>query len=203
MDRAPVDATIAISGTTPKVVQPADGRTLDRRGAASAITGALAAGRNPKAPIALPVKVAHVHVGAAAAQRVLDSTVTPALAAPITIAATQGGTSAEVPVSAIAASLKFTPKADGKLAVSVDPAALQKSLGDRLTDSVRSNTKSGPNGNDMNAAKTGANARYGARKNKIWSARPGSKSSLLASLMPSAKDCSSPSGPTRFGPCRC
>jgi vancomycin resistance protein YoaR len=78
------------------------------------------------------VSVSHVHVDAAAAQRALDGTVTRALSAPVTIVGTDGTTKAEVPVPAIAASLAFTPKADGTLAVTVAPAALQKALGEQL-----------------------------------------------------------------------
>jgi vancomycin resistance protein YoaR len=132
VDRAPVDATVSIDGTTPSVVDPADGRSLDQKGAADAITAALAAGGDPGTPIELPVDVAKVHVDRAEAQRVLDETVTPALSAPVGIQGSDG-TTAEVPVAAIAASLAFTPKDDGTLAVSIDPAALQSAMGDELT----------------------------------------------------------------------
>jgi vancomycin resistance protein YoaR len=131
VDRAPVDATITIDGTTPSVVDPADGRTLYRKGAAGALTAALAAGGNPATPIRLPVKVAKVHVDRPEAQRVLDKTVTPALSAPVAIKGSDG-TSADVPVEAIAASLTFKPQDDGTLAVAIDPAALQTAMGDGL-----------------------------------------------------------------------
>jgi vancomycin resistance protein YoaR len=131
VDRAPVDAMITIDGTTPSVVDPANGRTLDLKGTARAITAALAEGRNPATPIKLPVEVAKVHVDRAEAQRVLAETVTPALSAPVTINGSDG-TSAEVPVPAIAASLAFTPQDDGTLAVTIDPAALQTAMGDDL-----------------------------------------------------------------------
>ena len=45
VDRAPVDATIAIEGTTPSVAEAADGRHLDREGSADAIVAALASTR--------------------------------------------------------------------------------------------------------------------------------------------------------------
>jgi vancomycin resistance protein YoaR len=131
VDRAPVDATITIDGTTPSVSDPADGRTLDREGSADAITAALAEGGDPGTPIELPVDVAPVHVDRAEAQRVLDETVTPALSAPVAIEGSDG-TSAQVPVAAIAASLTFTPQEDGELAVAIDPAALQTAMGDEL-----------------------------------------------------------------------
>ena len=131
VDRAPVDATINIDGTTPSVVDAADGRTLDRDGSAEAITDALAAGGDPSTPIELPVDVAKVRVDRAEAQRVLDETVTPALSAPVGIEGSDG-TSAEVSVEAIAASLTFTPQDDGELAVAIDPTALQTALGDEL-----------------------------------------------------------------------
>jgi vancomycin resistance protein YoaR len=132
VDRAPVDATIVLEGTTPTLVEPADGRTLDREAGAEAITDALAAGGDPATPIELPVEVTPVRVDAAEAERVLEETVTPALAAPVTVTSADGATSAEVPVAAIAAGLTFTPQDDGELAVAVDPAALQEALGDAL-----------------------------------------------------------------------
>jgi vancomycin resistance protein YoaR len=132
VDVAPVEASIAFDGTTPSVVAPADGRTLDRTGATAAITGALASGADPAEAIRLPIEVAHPHVDATEAQRVLDETVTPALAAPVTLVSDDGGTSVEIPVEAIAASLTFTAQDSGELAVSLDPAKLQTALGDQL-----------------------------------------------------------------------
>ncbi|SDY14384.1 Putative peptidoglycan binding domain-containing protein [Modestobacter sp. DSM 44400] len=128
VDRAAVDATITIDGTTPSVVAPVDGRTVDRDGAAAAITAALSGGGDPATPIELPVDVVRVRVLADEAQRVFDETVTPALSAPVTVLAAEGGDSVELPVSAIAASLTFTPDDDGTLTVAVDPAALQTSM---------------------------------------------------------------------------
>ena len=130
VDRAPVDASIALDGTTPRLVEPLAGRALDRDGAAEAITATLAAGGDPATPIELPVEVTDVRVDAAEAQRVLDATVAPALAAPVTVTGGDGATSVELPVDAIAASLTFTPQDDGTLAVAVDPAALQTQMGE-------------------------------------------------------------------------
>ncbi|NEK56883.1 vanomycin resistance protein VanB [Geodermatophilus sabuli] len=130
VDRAPVDATITIEGTTAQVVAPEDGRTLDREGAADAVTAALASGGDPTTPIDLPVDVTEVSVDAAEAERVLAGTVTPGLAAPVTVVSQDGATSVEVPETAIGASLTFTPQEDGTLAVAVDPAALQEAMGD-------------------------------------------------------------------------
>jgi len=132
VDRAPVDASIAIEGTTPSVTEPADGRALDRDGAAEAVFDALQAGADPATPIELPVDVEPVNVDEAEAQRVLDETVTPALAAPVSVVVEGRDETAEVSVEAIAASLAFTPGEDGVLAVGIDPAALEASLGDEL-----------------------------------------------------------------------
>ncbi|SHN88659.1 Vancomycin resistance protein YoaR, contains peptidoglycan-binding and VanW domains [Geodermatophilus obscurus] len=134
VDRAPVDATIAIEGTTASVVEPVPGRTLDREGAAEAVTAALASGGDPSTPIELPVDVTEVSVDAPAAQRVLDETVIPGLAAPVTVSSQDGATSVEVPETAIAASLTFTPQEDGELAVAVDPAGLQEAMGDDFAE---------------------------------------------------------------------
>src|SRR4051812_42861919 len=132
VDRAPVDATIAFDGTTPRLVEPADGRALDRADSADALTGALVSGADPATPVDLPVRISRVHVDAATAQQVLDETVTPALSAPVEVTSDDGGITAEVPVAAIAASLTFTPQESGDLQVGIDPAALQTALGDQL-----------------------------------------------------------------------
>ena len=98
------------------------------------VAGRVRAAHSRSAPIRTGSRVravAKVRVDKAAAQRVLDETVTPALSAPVTIQGSDG-TKAEVPVSAIAASLTFTPKDDGTLAVAIDPAALQAAEGDDL-----------------------------------------------------------------------
>ena len=131
VDRAPLDATITIEGTTPSVTEPADGRHLNRDGSAEAVIAALAVGGDPGTPIELPVDVERVRVDTAEAQRVLDETVVPALSAPVTVEGE--GEEAEVPVEAIAASLTFTPQDGGELAVGIDPAKLQTALGDELS----------------------------------------------------------------------
>ncbi|MGY1616280.1 VanW family protein [Geodermatophilus sp. SYSU D00691] len=132
VDVAPVEASIALDGTTASLVEPVEGRAIDREGAAEAITSALASGADPAEPIELPVEVDAPVVDAAEAQRVLDETVTPALAAPVELVSEDGATSVEIPVTAIAAALRFTPQGDGVLAVSLDPAALQSELGEEL-----------------------------------------------------------------------
>jgi vancomycin resistance protein YoaR len=132
VDRAPVDASIVIEGTTPSVTEPADGRTLDREGAAEAVFDALQSGADPSTPIDLPVDVTPVHVDAAEAERVRDETVTPALSGPVTVVVDGRDDTAVVSVEAIAASLTFTPQEDGVLAVGIDPNALQTALGDAL-----------------------------------------------------------------------
>jgi vancomycin resistance protein YoaR len=132
VDRAPVDASIVIEGTTPSVTEPVDGRALDREGAAEAVFGALQSGADPNTPIDLPVDVTPVDVDEAEAQRVLEETVTPALSAPVSVVVQDSSDTAEVSVEAIAASLIFTPQEDGVLAVGIDPDALQTALGDEL-----------------------------------------------------------------------
>jgi vancomycin resistance protein YoaR len=132
VDRAPVDATIVIEGTTPAVSEPVDGRTLDRDGAAEAVFDALRSAADPGTPIDLPVEVTPPAVDEEEAQRVLQETVNPALAAPVSVVVENSDDTAEVSVEAIASSLTFTPQEDGVLAVAVDPNALQTALGDEL-----------------------------------------------------------------------
>lgn len=133
VDRAPADATIVIEDTTPRVVEPADGRTLDREAATGAILDGLGEA-DPDARLELPVDVEPAVVETPEAERVLAETVEPALSAPVRVTGTDGGPSAEVPVAAIAASITFTPTDDGRLEVGVDPAALQTALGDELAE---------------------------------------------------------------------
>ena len=130
VDRAPVDATIAIEGTTASVVAPVDGRALDREAARDVITDALTDEPDPASSLELPVEVEPVAVGAGTAEQVLAETVRPALAAPVAV--TGAGTTAEVPAEAIAAALTFTPTEEGELQVGMDPATLQTALGDEL-----------------------------------------------------------------------
>jgi vancomycin resistance protein YoaR len=130
VDRAPVDATIAIEGTTATVVAPVDGRALDRAAARDVITGALTDEPDPASSLELPVEVEPVGVPAEEAERVLAETVQPALAAPVAV--TGAGDTAEVPAEAIAAALTFTPTEEGGLQVGLDPAKLQTALGDEL-----------------------------------------------------------------------
>jgi vancomycin resistance protein YoaR len=132
VDRAPRNATITFEGTTPSVVDAADGREMDRDGATDAITEALVAGQDPETPVDLPVDITPVSVDRAEAERVLEETVRPAVSAPVEVVSEDGGTSAEVPEAAIAASMVFTPQESGELAVSIDPSALQTALGEEL-----------------------------------------------------------------------
>ena len=132
VDRPPVDATLAVDGTTPRLVEPVDGRELDRRDAAGALIDALTGGAEPGSPVELPVRVAAPHVDRATAQQVLEETVTPALAAPVEVTTEDGSASTEVSVPALAASLTFTPQENGDLDVGIDPAALQTALGDQI-----------------------------------------------------------------------
>ncbi|RBY90869.1 vanomycin resistance protein VanB [Blastococcus sp. TF02A-26] len=133
VDRPPVDATIAIDGTSATLVQAEVGRELDREGAAEAVTAALASGGDPAQPIELPVEEAEARVDVQEAQRVLDEVVTPGLAAPVTVSSSDGSTTVEIPVEAIAASLTFSPRDDGELVAGIDPALLAEAMGDDVT----------------------------------------------------------------------
>ena len=63
-------------------------------------------------------------------------------------------------------------------------------------------TSAGANGSAMNPQNAAQNARYGASRNRTVSAPAGVLSSFVMSLMPSARDWSSPNGPVRVGPRR-
>ncbi|MOA26372.1 hypothetical protein D3C78_1471590 [compost metagenome] len=59
---------------------------------------------------------------------------------------------------------------------------------------------SGPKGITTQAARAGMMAMMGPRKNRPLLAAVGWMISLVSSLMPSARGCSRPKGPTRLGP---
>ena len=67
---------------------------------------------------------------------------------------------------------------------------------------MSASTMPSANGITAHAASAGAIARIGARKNRSGSRPVGTMISLNSSLSTSANGCSSPSGPTRFGPMR-
>src|SRR5439155_2888194 len=69
-------------------------------------------------------------------------------------------------------------------------------------DSVPKIRTDGPNGITENAVNAHTAEMIGAKKYTTLSAARGMMSSLKASFSPSASDCSSPNGPTRFGPGR-
>src|SRR5699024_6922905 len=69
--------------------------------------------------------------------------------------------------------------------------------------SVNGIVTSGPNGITAQAMNAGIDAIIGARVYTTLSAERTRMSSLKASLMPSARLCSSPNGPHTFGPTRC
>ncbi len=116
-DRQPTDATLAYSGTTPKLVPGRDGRTLRVAEAADAVVAAWPA----SGPITLPTTNTPPAVTTAEAQQVLDAVAKPAVAAPVTLSA--GGRTAPLGPEAIAAALSFEAR-DGVLTPVLDPGAL-------------------------------------------------------------------------------
>ena len=72
-----------------------------------------------------------------------------------------------------------------------------------VSRSVNGTDTTGPSGITANATKAAVAEMTGARMKTTLSAAFGTMSSLSASLMPSASDCSRPNGPWYFGPIRC
>ena len=131
IDRAAVDGAITLDGITPVAVEPVPGLELDRTGAATAFADAVRADPLGRAnrPVMLPAEEIPVTTTAQDVQAALDAIAGPALAAPI-LAVAASGVAVEIPVPAIAASLRFTPAPDGHLAASIDPDALQMAMGE-------------------------------------------------------------------------
>ncbi|MBA2552369.1 MAG: VanW family protein [Geodermatophilaceae bacterium] len=129
VDLEPVEGTITIEGTTAVAVPPVEGQRLDRDAAAQQI---LAAVRDDDSAVDFAVDQQPARVSADAVQQALDEFAIPALAGPV-VATGPDGARAEIPVTTIAAALRFEPGDDGTLVPVLDPAALQTALGDTLT----------------------------------------------------------------------
>ncbi len=137
-DRAVIEGAITFDGIEPVAVDPVPGAALDRSGAATTFLDAVRkdpANRSDE-PIELPVDEIAVTITAEEVQEALSSIAGPALAAPILVVApasgAAGGATVEIPVTAIAASLRFSPDSAGQLEATIDPAALQTAMGDAL-----------------------------------------------------------------------
>ncbi len=137
-DRAVVEGAITFAGIEPVAVDPVPGLALDRPGAASTFIDAV---RNDPAnradePIELPVDEIAATITADDVQDALSGIAGPALAAPILVATPASGATAgatvQIPVTAIAASLRFTPDSAGQLEATIDPDAMATAMGDAL-----------------------------------------------------------------------
>jgi vancomycin resistance protein YoaR len=105
-----------------------DGQQLDRDAAAERLREAV---REDVSTVNFPVEEQAARISADAVQQALDGFASPALAGPV-IATGAGNTRAEIPVTAIAAALRFAPGEDDMLVPSLDQAALQRALGETL-----------------------------------------------------------------------
>lgn len=134
-DRPVVEGAITFDGTEPVAVQPEPGIELDRRGAAFTFVAAIRddpADRGEQ-PVSLPIDEIAVSITAEEVQRALETVAGPALSAPIVLAAAGDSPAPmEIPVSAIAASLRFTPDSAGHLEAKIDPESLQAAMGPGL-----------------------------------------------------------------------
>lgn len=135
-DRPVVEGAITFDGIEPVAVDPVPGLALDRSAAATAFVDAIRAdpARRSDAPIELPVDEVAVTITAEEVQQALNTIAGPALAAPIQIDAPAGGATAgtlvEIPVTAIAAALRFVPDSEGKLEAIIDATALSVATGE-------------------------------------------------------------------------
>jgi len=128
VDVEAVEGAIAIEGTTAVPVEPVDGQELDRVAAAEQLTAAV---REDLSTVDFPVDQRPAQVSAEAVQRALEGFAVPALAGPVIATGDTGGR-ADIPVTAIAAALRFEPSEDGELVPSLDQAVLQRALAEPL-----------------------------------------------------------------------
>ena len=134
-DRPVVEGAITFEGVEPVAVDPVPGLELDRPRAATTFVDAIRAdpARNDDQPVELPVEEIAVTITAEEVQEALDTIAGPALSAPILVSgpvdSVMVGAVVEIPVTAIAAALRFVPSDDGGLEAAIDPAALQAAMG--------------------------------------------------------------------------
>ena len=95
--------------------------------------------------------------------------------------------------------LLFDPQPAMKAASTGSPDTAMK----KMSPAGRSaNTMRGPKGMTAKSSTAGATKKTGAAHMMARSARAGVSASFCSSLTASASGCSSPNGPTRFGPLR-
>ncbi|MGC5288948.1 VanW family protein [Micromonospora sp. DT231] len=117
---------ITYQGTTPKVVQPKPGLTLQPQRSAEVVRAGWLAGT----PVTVPLVESHPATTPEELDRLVTELAKPAVAAPVTLRTDKG--SVQVPPAAIAKSLRFTADKAGKLTPSVDVKRLRAALGDNL-----------------------------------------------------------------------
>ncbi|MDG4806750.1 VanW family protein [Micromonospora sp. WMMD1120] len=117
---------ITYKGTTPNVVPPKPGLTLDPQRSAEVVR----AGWLANTPITVPLVEKHPATTPEELDRLVTEFAKPAVAAPVTLRTGKG--SLLIPPAAIAKSLRFTADKTGKLTPSVDVKRLRAALGDDL-----------------------------------------------------------------------
>ncbi|MET7671680.1 VanW family protein [Micromonospora luteifusca] len=117
---------ITYQGTTPKVVQPKPGLTLEPQRSAEVVRAGWLAGT----PVTVPLVERHPATTPEELDRLVNELAKPAVAAPVTLRTGKG--SVKVPPAAIAKSLRFTADKTGKLTPSVDVKQLRAALGVNL-----------------------------------------------------------------------
>ncbi|MEH1169811.1 VanW family protein [Micromonospora sp. CPCC 205539] len=117
---------ITYQGTTPKVVQPKPGLTLDPQRSADVVRSGWLAGT----PVTVELTESHPATTSEELDRLVAELAKPAVAAPVTLRTDKG--SVRVPPAAIAKSLRFTADKTGRLTPTVDVKRLRAALGDDL-----------------------------------------------------------------------
>ena len=126
-----VEGSIEFEGTTPSVVEPSDGRQLDRGEAAEALQSMVRTGSDE---LVFPVREHKAQITAVEAGQTLESFVVPALSAPVLLTGS-GEAQTDLTIEEIAASLRFGPGDDGSLLAWVDEAGLTSGIGADVRDS--------------------------------------------------------------------
>ncbi len=133
VDRAPVEGSVAVKGTTARAVRPKDGLRLQRPAAADALAdGYLDPGRGSE-PVELPTTVTEPAVGQDAVDRAMAEVAKPALSGPVAL--TVEGTSVttvQVPPEAVGSALTFEPTGDGDLRAALDGERLHAAVAGEL-----------------------------------------------------------------------
>lgn len=125
------DGGISFTAAGPQAVTPRSGREVSAEDVAAALRSAVPTRAATPPPVQVPARTVAPAVTAAEVDRALREFARPATSGPVTLV-TAAGARASVPAALVTPALSMRPDGHGRLVPHLDPAALRRSLGDRL-----------------------------------------------------------------------